>query len=95
MLEAAGAQLAADYPGVLVHAVVGDFQQHVGLLPAGDRRLIVFLGGTIGNLLPPERQRLLAGAAGGGRAATMPCCWAPTWSRTRAGWSPPTTTRRG
>ena len=65
VLEAAGAQLAADYPDVLVHAVVGDFQQHVELLPAGDRRLIVFLGGTIGNLLPPERQRLLAGLRAG------------------------------
>ena len=60
MLEAAGAELATEYPGVVVHGVVGDFQQHVGLLPTGGRRLIVFLGGTIGNLLRAERHRLLA-----------------------------------
>jgi L-histidine N-alpha-methyltransferase len=65
VLAAAGAQLAAEYHGVLVHAVVGDFQQHVDLLPTGDRRLIVFLGGTIGNLLPAERHRLLGGLRAG------------------------------
>jgi len=60
VLEAAGAELTREYPGVVVHGVVGDFQQHVGLLPTGGRRLIVFLGGTIGNLRAPERHHLLA-----------------------------------
>jgi len=37
--------------------VVGDFTQHLELLPAAQsgRRLVVFLGGTIGNLMPDER----------------------------------------
>ncbi len=56
LAEAAGA-IAADYPGLAVHAVVGDFTRHLELLPAADggRRLVAFLGGTVGNLLPEER----------------------------------------
>jgi L-histidine Nalpha-methyltransferase len=46
-----------EYPQLAVHGVVGDFTQHLEPLPAsrGGRRLVVFLGGTIGNLLPDER----------------------------------------
>ena len=47
-----------------MHAVVGDFQRHVDLLPRGGRRLVAFLGSTIGNLLPPERAAFLSGLAG-------------------------------
>ncbi len=61
VLLAAGRALAADYPGLAVHAVCGDFEHHLPLLPAGGRRLVAFLGGTIGNLLPPERARFLTG----------------------------------
>jgi len=53
--EAAGA-LAAEYPGVEVSAVVGDFHLHLDLLPADGRRLFAFLGGTIGNLDPGARR---------------------------------------
>jgi L-histidine N-alpha-methyltransferase len=42
-----------------VHAVVGDFEHHLPLLPAGGRRLIAFLGGTIGNLDPHQRTQFL------------------------------------
>ncbi|MCA1713102.1 MAG: L-histidine N(alpha)-methyltransferase [Actinobacteria bacterium] len=59
VLRAAGASIASEYPGVQVHAVAGDFEHHLHLLPGGGRRLIAFLGGTIGNLLPAERHRLL------------------------------------
>jgi L-histidine N-alpha-methyltransferase len=41
--------------GVTVHAVVGDFERHLGALPDGGVRLIAFLGGTIGNLAPGPR----------------------------------------
>jgi L-histidine N-alpha-methyltransferase len=58
-LRDAAASIAAEYEGVAVHAVVGDFNQHLGLLPAGGRRLVAFLGGTIGNLLPVQRRRFL------------------------------------
>jgi L-histidine N-alpha-methyltransferase len=56
-LRGAMAAVAREYPGLAVHGVVSDFTQHLELLPAaqGRRRLVVFLGGTIGNLLPDER----------------------------------------
>ena len=49
---------SAEYPGIEVHAVVGDFERHLGLLPDGGRRLVAFLGSTIGNLEPAERGRV-------------------------------------
>jgi L-histidine N-alpha-methyltransferase len=52
--------LASTYDGVEVHAVAGDFRHHLGAIPAGGRRLIAFLGGTIGNLVPAARSRFLA-----------------------------------
>lgn len=52
--------LAGDYPGLDIHGVVGDFNRHLKLLPRGDARLVAFLGGTIGNLLPDDRARFLA-----------------------------------
>jgi L-histidine N-alpha-methyltransferase len=52
--------LARDYPGLRIQGVVGDFNRHLKLLPTGTRRLVAFLGGTIGNLLPDDRARFLA-----------------------------------
>ena len=48
-LTAAGSAVAAAYPGVAVRAVVGDFEQHLDALAGGGRRLVGFLGSTIGN----------------------------------------------
>lgn len=63
-LASAGEQLAARYPGVGVHAVVGDFERHVRDLPrTGSPRLVVFLGSTIGNLEGAPRARFLADVA--------------------------------
>jgi len=59
-LERATTELAAEYPGAEVVGVVGDFHVHLGLLPGEGRRLVVFLGSTIGNLEPLERKRFLA-----------------------------------
>ncbi|MEU7924564.1 L-histidine N(alpha)-methyltransferase [Micromonospora sp. NPDC049801] len=53
------AQIAADYPGLRVRGIVGDFTRQLDRLPTGGRRLVVFLGGTIGNLLPAERAGFL------------------------------------
>lgn len=53
------ATLAAEYPRADVRGVVGDFQRHLGHLPADGRRLVAFLGGTVGNLLPAQRARFL------------------------------------
>jgi L-histidine N-alpha-methyltransferase len=48
-----------------VHAVVGDFERHLDRVPPPrGRRLVTFLGSTIGNLDPPARRRLLAGVRG-------------------------------
>ncbi|MFG3707271.1 L-histidine N(alpha)-methyltransferase [Micromonospora sp. NPDC047670] len=59
-LRRSTAEIAADYPGLRVRGIVGDFTRHLDRLPAGGRRLVLFLGGTIGNLLPAERARFLA-----------------------------------
>jgi L-histidine N-alpha-methyltransferase len=59
-LRAAAAAVHAEYPGTAVHAVVGDFERHLHLLPSDGRRCIAFLGGTIGNLFSAERARFFA-----------------------------------
>lgn len=56
-------EIAAEYPAIEVHAVVGDFERQLPCVPEGDRRLIVFLGSTIGNLLPGARAAFLRAAA--------------------------------
>ncbi|MGH9028207.1 MAG: L-histidine N(alpha)-methyltransferase [Acidimicrobiales bacterium] len=56
--EAATA-LAEDYDGLAVHAVVGDFLRHVEKVPSEGRRMIAFLGSTIGNLDPEQRRKFL------------------------------------
>jgi L-histidine N-alpha-methyltransferase len=64
-LRAAAHQLVAEYPGLEVHGVVGDFDHHLGAIPVEGRRLVAFLGGTIGNYPPEGRARLLAELAAG------------------------------
>ncbi|HEV2451803.1 MAG TPA: L-histidine N(alpha)-methyltransferase [Streptosporangiaceae bacterium] len=62
-LEAAGRRLLDRYPGLDVHAIVSDFSYQLGLpeeRAAGERRLVAFLGSTIGNMVPAERARFLA-----------------------------------
>jgi L-histidine Nalpha-methyltransferase len=79
-LAAAGDALAAEYPGLAVHAVVADFEKYLGVpsntgtdaagngtarnsgtssgTPNG-QRLVAFLGSTIGNMVPAEREVFL------------------------------------
>ena len=52
-------EIAAEYPRLRVRGIVGDFTRQLNRLPTGGRRLVVFLGGTIGNLLPIERTEFL------------------------------------
>jgi L-histidine N-alpha-methyltransferase len=52
--------VADDYPAIDVHAVVGDFHMHVDRVPNDGRRLVAFLGSTIGNLAPEQRRRFLS-----------------------------------
>jgi L-histidine Nalpha-methyltransferase len=60
VLREAAADVAASY-GIEVHAVVGDFSRHLGDVPSEGRRMVAFLGSTIGNLVPDERARFLDG----------------------------------
>jgi L-histidine Nalpha-methyltransferase len=62
-LRQAATAVAAEYPTVDVHAVCGDFDHHLGTIPRGGRRLVAFLGGTIGNLAPKQRAEFLAALA--------------------------------
>jgi L-histidine N-alpha-methyltransferase len=66
-LRRAAVALAREYPGISVHGVVGDFEHHLGLLPGGGRRLVAFLGGTIGNLKPAQRALFLRELSSGMR----------------------------
>ncbi|WP_433758934.1 L-histidine N(alpha)-methyltransferase [Nocardia sp. CA-135398] len=59
-LRAAAAEIAAEFPGLAVHGVVSDFTDTLHNLPRGGRRMIAFLGGTIGNLVPAERAEFLS-----------------------------------
>lgn len=54
--------LVEEYDGLRVHGVVGDFERHLGEIPApepGAPRIVALLGGTIGNFPPGSRRRLL------------------------------------
>ncbi|CAM4254603.1 L-histidine N(alpha)-methyltransferase [Nocardia ninae] len=59
-LRAAADEIAGEFPGLAVHGVVSDFTDTLHNLPGGGRRMIAFLGGTIGNLVPAERAEFLA-----------------------------------
>ena len=62
-LHDAAAAIEFEYPGIDVQPVVGDFTLDLDAIPNGGRRLVAFLGGTIGNLLPDARARFLADIA--------------------------------
>ncbi|MEU7099796.1 L-histidine N(alpha)-methyltransferase [Streptomyces longwoodensis] len=59
-LTGAGQALAAERPRLQVHALIADFTRPLELPDTPGPRLVAFLGGTIGNLLPAERARFLA-----------------------------------
>jgi L-histidine N-alpha-methyltransferase len=60
VLESA-ARLAGTYEDLEIHGVVGDFEHHLDRIPHnGHRRLIAFLGGTIGNLDAAQRGAMLS-----------------------------------
>ncbi len=53
-------ELTSEYPGLRVHGVIGDFERHLDRVPdPTGPRLVVFLGGTIGNFPPGSRRRFL------------------------------------
>lgn len=63
-VERTARELVDRYPGLAVHGVVGDFLEHLDIVPAdGGGRLVIFLGGTIGNLEPAEARGFLSEVA--------------------------------
>ncbi|MEU3841226.1 L-histidine N(alpha)-methyltransferase [Streptomyces sp. NPDC028635] len=63
-LTQAGQALAAERPDLHVHALIADFTGALALPDTPGPRLVAFLGGTIGNLLPAERSAFLASVRG-------------------------------
>ncbi|MFI6436492.1 L-histidine N(alpha)-methyltransferase [Streptomyces sp. NPDC050759] len=59
-LTQAGHALIAQRPELSVHALIADFTGGLSLPETPGPRLVAFLGGTIGNLLPVERAAFLA-----------------------------------
>jgi L-histidine Nalpha-methyltransferase len=64
MLRQSAMALRADYPRLRIHGIVGDYEHHMRHFPPARRRLVAFLGSTIGNFTPAEAVsflRLLGG----------------------------------
>jgi L-histidine N-alpha-methyltransferase len=60
MLRGTAGELVAKYPFLRIHGVVGDFERHLEHIPSsGGRRLVLFLGSTLGNLEPSRRRQFL------------------------------------
>jgi len=63
VLTEASEALDAEYPGLRVRPFLGDFERDLGALPSSGRRMIAFLGSTVGNLEPEPRAAFLARVA--------------------------------
>jgi L-histidine Nalpha-methyltransferase len=59
VLRSSAQTIAATLPGVRVHAVVGDFHQHLDRVPTDGVAVLAFLGSTIGNFEPDQRAGFL------------------------------------
>ncbi|WP_434612611.1 L-histidine N(alpha)-methyltransferase [Arthrobacter sp. A5] len=58
-LTEANSGLSRAYPDLILQAVAADFESQLQLLPKDGRRMVAFLGGTIGNLEPDPRAQFL------------------------------------
>ncbi len=58
-LRTVATTLSGEFSSLDIHLVIGDFHQHLTRIPSQGRRMIAFLGGTIGNLDPAQRARFL------------------------------------
>ena len=63
VLRDAAAALHGEYPDIEIEVVCGDFEQDLGTVPKTGRRMVVFLGSTIGNFTPEPRAKFLAALA--------------------------------
>jgi len=53
-------ELVNEYPKLHVHGIVADFAHHLAAIPAGQPRLVILLGSTIGNYSPDQAVGLLS-----------------------------------
>jgi len=53
-------ELVEEYEGIQIHGVVGDFFIHLEHIPDGGHRLVVMLGGTLGNMGPETSPAFLS-----------------------------------
>ena len=86
-LAAAAADVAAAYPHVEVRAVVADFNAHLSHLGHSERRMVLFLGSTIGNFDDPHRLDFLTRLPRISAPATRSCLGTDL-IRTPPGWWP-------
>lgn len=68
MLRHSSSALLRDYPSLRVHGVVADYERHLHSLPSGGRRLIAFLGSTVGNFDQPTALAFIRSIATGMRS---------------------------
>ncbi|MBO0714247.1 MAG: L-histidine N(alpha)-methyltransferase, partial [Acidimicrobiales bacterium] len=59
-IASVGEDVQRTYPDLQVHGLLADFERHLDRLPADGRRLVAFLGSTIGNFPPVARSRMLS-----------------------------------
>lgn len=62
-LASCAADLANSYPTLSVQGVVADFTSHLGQLVRSDRRMVMFMGSTMGNFDADDRAAFLADIA--------------------------------
>ena len=60
MLRESAESLLSRYPWLQVHAMCADYERHLDRLPPGERRLVAFLGSTIGNFTPARAAAFVA-----------------------------------
>src|SRR5882672_263076 len=64
MVQESAAEIASEFPSVCVHGIVGDFERHLGHVPPpSGPRIVMVLGGTIGNLTQGKRRAFLRSLA--------------------------------
>jgi L-histidine Nalpha-methyltransferase len=66
-LVAAGSRIMAEFPGLSVRVVLADFETQAQIIAADESpapRLVLFLGGTIGQMSPGQRAEFLRGLRG-------------------------------
>lgn len=60
ILTDAATNIVQRYPNLNVDGVVGDFERHLSRIPSHGRRMVAFLGSTLGNLKPEARAMFLS-----------------------------------